>query len=66
MTLSACSKPLLPLAPNYPADLLQTCDPLPAFDGQTTDDLVGYTLNLTGLYGDCSSRHAGLSEAVKP
>jgi hypothetical protein len=46
--------------------LLQKCDPLPVFDGQTTDDLVGYTLNLTSLYQDCSSRHAGLSEAAKP
>ena len=55
----------LVLSPSYPANLTQPCDPLPAFDGATADDLIGYTLSLTSQYRDCSTRHAALAKAVQ-
>jgi hypothetical protein len=54
--------PALPTA--YPADLEAPCAPLPAWTGTTSDDAVQYILELTGLYYDCSDRHAGLVSSI--
>jgi hypothetical protein len=55
--------PLLPIS--LPANLTAPCAPLPPFEGKTSDDLVDSYLELTSYYKDCSTRHAGLIEAVK-
>ena len=58
--LSGCSK--LPAnSVTLPTTLAQPCDPLPEFEGKTSDDLVGYDLRLIDLYKQCATRHAGVS-----
>ena len=37
------------------------CADMPAFDGKTMDDLVGYTLDLQGDYMICQNRQKALS-----
>lgn len=64
LVLSACSGTPPALPTSYPADLTQACAPVPQWEGQTSDDAVDYVLNLIDLYGDCSTRHAGLAKAV--
>ena len=64
LTVSACSRTPPALPTTYPANLTAGCAPVPQWDGTTSDDAVDYIVELTGLYFDCSDRHAGLAKAV--
>lgn len=60
--LSACSETPQPSNVELPSDISAACDPLPVFDGVTSDDLVSYDLDLIDKYKDCSARHSGVAE----
>ena len=63
--VTACQRSPLLLQPPIPADLAQSCPPLPSPTSKEVWDNIQFTVNVINAYGDCAKRHDALVKAMQ-
>ena len=65
LSLAGCSSIAPSTRPTVPADLLQPCPPISNPRPADLGELLQFTTDLAGQYGECAARQRKLAEAVR-
>ena len=64
LSLAGCSSIAPSTRPTVPADLLQPCPPIDKRPVADLGELLQFTTDIVGAYGECAARQRKLAEAV--